>query len=78
MLFFIDIPTRRVFFAGITATPTGAWPTQATRDKLTHRPTAHSISDPAPTQPSNDNGQQLRIIRATRCGGLINEYRIAA
>ena len=27
----------------------------------------------------NANGQQqLRIIRATRCGGLINEYRRAA
>ena len=34
---------------------------------------------PAPTQPPNANGhQQLRIVRATRCGGLINEYRRAA
>ena len=34
---------------------------------------------PAPTKPPNANGQQqLRIIRATRCGGLINEYRKAA
>ena len=34
---------------------------------------------PASTKPPNANGQQqLRIIRATRCGGLINEYRRAA
>ena len=38
---------------------------------LDHRP-------PAPHRPPNANGQQLRIIRATRCGGLINEYRKAA
>ena len=34
---------------------------------------------PASTKPPNANGQQqLRIIRATRCGGLINEHRRAA
>ena len=33
---------------------------------------------PAPTKPPNANGQQLRIVRTTRCGGLINEYRRAA
>ena len=34
---------------------------------------------PASTKPPNANGQQqLRVIRATRCGGLINEYRRAA
>ena len=34
---------------------------------------------PTPTQPPNANGQQqLRIIRATRCDGLINEYQRAA
>ena len=29
VLFFIHIPTRQVFYAGITANPTGAWTTQA-------------------------------------------------
>ena len=29
VLFFIHIPTRQVFFAGVTANPTGAWTTQA-------------------------------------------------
>ena len=34
---------------------------------------------PAPTKPPNANRQQqLRIVRATRCGGLINESRRAA
>ena len=45
----------------------------------THRP--HRWLDqrpPAPTQPPNTNAQPLRIIRATRCGGLINEYQKAA
>jgi transposase InsO family protein len=32
VLFFIDIPTRQVFYAGITANPTGAWTTQAARN----------------------------------------------
>jgi transposase InsO family protein len=31
-LFFIDVTTREVFFAGITANPTGAWTTQAARN----------------------------------------------
>ena len=32
VLFFIDVTTRQVFFAGITANPTGAWTTQAARN----------------------------------------------
>ncbi|MCP3876868.1 MAG: helix-turn-helix domain-containing protein, partial [Sulfitobacter sp.] len=32
VLFFIDVETREVFFAGLTANPTGAWTTQATRN----------------------------------------------
>jgi len=32
LLFFIDITNRDVFFAGITANPTGAWTTQAARN----------------------------------------------
>ena len=45
----------------------------------THRP-HRSLNQrpPAPTPPPNANGQQLRIVQATRCGGLVNEYRRAA
>ncbi len=32
VLFFIHVPTREVFFAGITTNPTGAWTTQAARN----------------------------------------------
>ena len=38
VLFLIHIPSRQVFFAGVTATPTGAWTTQAARNLwLAHR-----------------------------------------
>ena len=45
----------------------------------THRP-HRSLNQrpPAPTLPPSASGQQLRIVRATRCGGLVNEYRRAA
>ena len=32
LLYFIDVTTREVYFAGITAHPTGAWTTQAARN----------------------------------------------
>ena len=32
LLFFIDVPTRRVTLAGITTNPTGAWTAQAARN----------------------------------------------
>jgi len=34
LLFFIDVSTREVFVAGITANPTGAWTSQAARNLL--------------------------------------------
>ena len=34
LLFFIDVPTRTVYFAGITDHPSGVWTTQAARNLL--------------------------------------------
>jgi len=36
VLFFIHIETRQVFYAGVTANPTGAWTTQAARNLFLH------------------------------------------
>ncbi len=36
VLFFIHIPSRQVFFAGVTANPTGAWTTQTARNLFRH------------------------------------------
>ncbi|MCP4959052.1 MAG: transposase [Actinomycetia bacterium] len=38
LLFFIDVTTREVFYAGITANPTGPWTTQAARNLFLHQP----------------------------------------
>ena len=43
LLFFIDIPTRTVYFAGITDHPTGAWTTQAARNLLLRH--GHQLAD---------------------------------
>ena len=42
-LFFIDIPTRSVYFAGITDHPTGVWTTQAARNLLLRY--GHQLAD---------------------------------
>ncbi|MCP3881823.1 MAG: helix-turn-helix domain-containing protein [Sulfitobacter sp.] len=36
VLFFIDVTSREVLFAGITANPTGPWTTQAARNLFLH------------------------------------------
>ena len=38
LLFFIDITTREVFYAGITTNPTGPWTTQAARNLFLRHP----------------------------------------
>ncbi len=38
LLFFIDVTSREVFFAGITANPTGPWTTQAARNLFMRHP----------------------------------------
>ena len=43
LLFFIDIPTRTVYFAGITDHPTGAWASQAARNLLLQH--GHQLAD---------------------------------
>ena len=43
LLFFIDIATRTVYFAGITDHPTGVWTTQAARNLLLQH--GHQLAD---------------------------------
>ena len=43
LLFFIDIPTRRVYFAGVTDHPGGVWTTQAARNLLLRY--GHQLAD---------------------------------
>ena len=43
LLFFIGIPTRTVYFAGITDHPTGVWTTQAARTLLLQH--GHRLAD---------------------------------
>ena len=43
LLFFIDIPTRTVYFAAITDHPTGVWTTQAARNLLIQH--GHQLAD---------------------------------
>ena len=80
LLFFIDVPTRRVFYAGITANPTGNWATQAARNLfLRHRDGLASCKALV-----HDRGSQFTdasenyVHQRTRCDGLIHEYRNAA
>ncbi len=43
LLFFIDVSTREVFFAGITTNPTGAWTAQAARNLFLRH--GHQLTD---------------------------------
>ena len=73
LLLCIDVPTRTVYFAGITDHPTGVWATQAARPhrSLDQRP-------PVATDPSDQPDRHLQVVKTARCDGLINEYRNAA
>ena len=59
LLFFIDIPTRTVYFAGITDHPTGAWTTQAARNLLLRY--GHQLADARALV--RDRGSQFMSLR---------------
>jgi hypothetical protein len=46
VFFFIEISTRRVFFAGCTAHPDGAWVTQQARNLSWHLDDPHPQTSP--------------------------------
>ncbi|MCP3857282.1 MAG: hypothetical protein GY698_21545 [Actinomycetia bacterium] len=93
-LFFIHIPTHQVFFAGVTANPTGAWTAQAARNLFLRHPdqladaralVRHRGSQFIDTfdEISRTEGPEIlktpvRTPKPTHCDGLINEYRNAA
>jgi putative transposase len=63
LLFFIDVTTREVFFAGVTANPTGAWTTQAARNlylRHGHRRVGRSLPNRRPQDPQNPGCEHLR------------------
>ena len=90
LLFFIDIPTRTVYFAGITDHPTGVWTTQAARNLLLRH--GHQLADAralvrdrgsttifwAPTGWSAKPLVSAHDHELWAPTGLINEYRNAA
>lgn len=55
VLFFIHVETRQVFFAGVTANPTGAWTTQAARNLFLR----HSAQLDGARGPVRDRGSQF-------------------
>jgi putative transposase len=51
VLFFIELASRRLHFAGCTANPTGAWVSQQARNlSFTRRLRADAVPDPRPRQ----------------------------
>jgi hypothetical protein len=88
LLFFIDIATRHVTFAGMTTNPTGPWTAQAARNLFivasdTFAGCKMLVRDRAGQQPPDRPivtpfHSGARVTTRTRCDSLIHEYQQAA
>ena len=69
VLFFIHVETRQVFFAGLTANPTGAWTTQATRNLFLRHTDQLDGENKAACQPPVVRSESATIV-AIDCSSL--------
>ena len=78
-LVFIELATRQVYLAGITANPSGEWATQQARNIIETFVPLHQrppIEEPPPGSETDVALDHVR--RQDVLGGLIHEYKIAA
>ena len=78
-LVFIELATRQVYLAGITANPTGEWATQQARNIIETFVPLHQRPPNEQPPPGSETDVALdHVRRRDELGGLIHEYKAAA